>query len=160
MITRSGIGIDVHPLEEDKELVLGGLTIPFDKGLKGHSDGDVLIHAIIDAILGAAGLGDIGSHFPSDNPEYRGIASIRLLRTTLQLVGSHGWRVTYVDATIVAQRPTLSPYMSEIKGCLSVALSMDRNLVNVKAKTTDGLGFTGRGEGMAALAIATLETVA
>ena len=111
MTTRSGIGIDVHPLVEGRPLLLGGIEIPFEKGLLGHSDGDALIHAVIDALLGGAGLGDIGYHFPSDESEYKGMASTELLSRTLPLLASNGWRTEYVDATIIAERPTLSPFI-------------------------------------------------
>ena len=160
MTARSGIGFDVHPLVEGRPLVLGSVRIPFEKGLSGYSDGDVLIHAVIDALLGGAGLGDIGAHFPSSDPRYEGINSSALLRLTLQLLGGHGWRTIYVDATILAERPVLRPFIDRIEQSLAASLSLDRDSVNVKAKTTDGLGFTGRGEGVAALSIATLEPTA
>ena len=158
MTTRSGIGFDVRPLVEGRPLVLAGVAIPFARGLAGHSDGDVLVHAIIDAILGGAALGDIGTHFPSDDPSYRGIASTLLLDRTLRMAEAHGWQTVFVDATIIAERPVLHPFMDRIAKGLAVSLHMDRGLVNLKAKTTDGLGFIGRGEGVAALAIATLES--
>ncbi len=158
MTTRSGIGIDVHPLVEGRPLLLGGVEIPFDKGLLGHSDGDALIHAVIDALLGGAGLGDIGYHFPSEEPEYKGMASTELLSRTLPLLASNGWRTEYVDATIIAERPTLSPFIGQIKHGLAASLGVGHEQVNLKSKTTDGLGFIGRGEGIAALAIATLES--
>ena len=156
MSTRSGIGFDVHPLVEGRALLLGGVDIPFEKGLSGHSDGDVLVHAIIDALLGGAGLGDIGVHFPSSDPRYEGVSSLELLRQTVQLLVGHGWRTTYVDATILAERPLLRPYISRIQQAIAASLDVGRESVNLKAKTTDGLGFTGRGEGIAALSIATL----
>ena len=156
MSTRSGIGFDVHPLVEGRPLLLGGVDIPFEKGLSGHSDGDVLVHAIIDALLGGAGLGDIGVHFPSSDPRYEGVSSLELLRQTVQLLVGHGWRTTYVDATIMAERPLLRPYISRIQQTIAASLDVGRESVNLKAKTTDGLGFTGRGEGIAALSIATL----
>ena len=157
MTTRSGIGIDVHPLVEGRPLILGGVSIPFDRGLSGHSDGDVLVHAIIDALLGGAALGDIGAHFPSSDPQYEGIASTELLRQTLDLLKDSGWRATYVDATILAERPALSPFIDRIAQSLATSLRVETGSVNLKAKTTDGLGFIGRGEGVAALSIATLE---
>jgi 2-C-methyl-D-erythritol 2,4-cyclodiphosphate synthase len=157
MTTRSGIGIDVHPLVPGRPLILGGFIVPFEKGLAGHSDGDVLIHAVIDAVLGGAGLGDIGAHFPSSDARYKGIASAKLLREALRLVDEHGWKATYVDATIVAERPMLSPFMAQIKASLAQSLGTGPDGLNLKAKTTDGLGFLGRGEGIAALAVATLE---
>ena len=160
MTTRSGIGFDVHPLVEARPFVLGGVAIPFERGLSGHSDGDVLVHAVIDALLGGAGLGDIGTHFPSSDPRYEGVASTALLRQTLTLLEQSGWRPTYVDATILAERPVLKPFTEQIKQGLAASMDLDVGLVNIKAKTTDGLGFLGRGEGAAALAIATLESTA
>ena len=157
MTPRSGIGIDVHPLVEGRALVLGGVSIPFHQGLAGHSDGDVLLHAVVDALLGGAGLGDIGTHFPSGDDRYEGIASTELLRQTLGLLADRRWRVTYVDATILAERPRLSPFMDEIKRAMASALQLESDCVNVKATTTDGLGSIGRGEGIAALAVATVE---
>ena len=157
MRARSGIGIDVHPLVDGRTLVLGGVTIPFEKGLAGHSDGDVLIHAVIDALLGGAGLGDIGTHFPSSDPRFQGIASTMLLHQTLQLLEESRWQTRYVDATILAERPVLKPFMDEIKRTLAASLDLEPESVNLKATTTDGLGFIGRGEGIASLAIATVE---
>ncbi|MCI0438472.1 MAG: 2-C-methyl-D-erythritol 2,4-cyclodiphosphate synthase [Chloroflexi bacterium] len=157
MSSRSGLGFDVHPLVEGRPLVLGGVTVPFEKGLSGHSDGDVLTHAIIDALLGAAGLDDIGTHFPSSDERYRGIASTLLLRETVEILTRHRWHATYVDATIIAERPVLRPFMGHIKQTLSAALGLDASSVNLKAKTTDRLGFIGRGEGIASMAIATVE---
>ena len=157
MTTRSGIGIDVHPLVEGRELVLGGVTIPFEMGLSGHSDGDVLTHAVIDAILGGTGLGDIGTHFPSSDPRYEGIASTDLLRLTVEMIDSHRWRISYVDATILAERPMLNQYILEMRQSIAACLSLDIELINLKATTTDGLGFVGRGEGIAGLAVATIE---
>ena len=157
MTSRSGIGIDVHPLVEGRALVLGGVGIPFHQGLAGHSDGDVLIHAVIDALLGGAGMGDIGTHFPPGDDRYEGIASTELLRQTMGLLAGRRWRVRYVDATILAERPRLSPFIDDIKRAMSSALQLEADCVNVKATTTDGLGFTGRGEGIAALAVATVE---
>ena len=157
MGTRSGIGVDVHPLVGGRALVLGGVTVPFEKGVAGHSDGDVLIHAVIDALLGGAGLGDIGSHFPSDDPRYEGISSITLLELTLEKLSRHGWRPRYVDATILAQRPVLRPYIDPMRQALAAALELNLSAVNLKATTTDGLGFVGRGEGIGSLAVATVE---
>jgi len=158
MTARSGIGFDVHALVEGRPLVLGGVTIPFDRGLAGHSDGDVLIHAVIDALLGGAGLGDMGAHFPSSDPQYEGIASSELLASTVELLSGKRWRATYVDATILAQNPVLSPHIEQIKQGLATSLGVDHDSVNVKAKTTDGLGFVGRDDGIAAMAISTLES--
>lgn len=157
MLARSGIGFDVHPLVEGRPLVLGGVTIPFEKGLQGHSDGDVLIHAVIDALLGGAGLDDIGTHFPSSDSRYRGISSVVLLQRTLEVLRAHGWRASYLDATILAERPVLRPFMAQIKQSLASTLGVGPASLNLKAKTTDGLGFIGRGEGIASLAIATVE---
>ena len=157
MTSRAGLGFDVHPLVEGRSLVLGGVSIPFDKGLSGHSDGDVLTHAVIDAVLGGAGLGDIGSHFPSNDPSYEGIASTELLLRTVELVGESGWQPAYLDATILAERPLINPFIDQIEQSLAASLGVDRDSVNLKAKTTDGLGFIGRGEGVGALAVATLE---
>ena len=156
-MSRTGIGIDVHPLAAGRDLVLGGITIPFESGLDGHSDGDVLVHAIIDALLGAAGLGDIGLHFPSSDDRYKGIASTKLLPPTLDLLNERRWRTTYVDATILAEQPVLRPYMDRIRESLAECLGVSKEEINVKATTTDGLGFVGRGEGSAALAVATIE---
>ena len=157
MTTRSGIGFDVHPLVEGRPLILGGVSIPFDRGLSGHSDGDVLTHGIIDALLGGAGLGDIGTHFPSSDSRFEGVAGSVLLRDTLQLLHASGWRATYVDATILAELPVMKPFVDSIAQNISASLGISRRLVNVKAKTTDGLGFIGKGEGIGALAVATLE---
>lgn len=159
MTTRSGIGVDVHPLVEGRPLTLGGVHIPFDKGLAGHSDGDGLTHAIIDAMLGAAALGDIGTHFPPGDDRYKGIASLELLAQTLALLKRHRWRVAFVDATILAERPTLKPHMDSIRSSLAQALGLPIDGVSVKATTTDGLGFIGRGDGIGSLAIATIERI-
>ena len=157
MTARSGSGFDVHPLAEGRPLVLGGVVVPFDKGLSGHSDGDVLTHAIIDALLGGAGLGDIGSHFPSNDPDLEGIESTSLLSRTVAILNAGGWQATYVDATIIAESPKLSPFLPQVRRRLAEALKVSSEKVNVKATTTDGLGFAGRGEGIASLAVATLE---
>ena len=159
MSWRSGIGFDVHPLVHGRPLVLGGVTVPFQQGLAGHSDGDVLTHAVIDALLGGTGLGDIGTHFPSKDPRYKGIDSMLLLRRTMDLVAEGGWQATYVDATIIAERPTLQPFLGDIKEGLAACLGLDLGSVNLKAKTTDGLGFVGRGEGIGSLAVATLHHI-
>ena len=157
MTARTGIGVDVHPLVEGRPLVLGGVTVPFARGLDGHSDGDVLVHAVIDAMLGGAGLGDIGTHFPSSDPKTEGIASSELLRRTADTLADSGWQTLYVDATILAERPVLRPYMAQIKQSLAALLRLDADSVNVKATTSDGLGLIGRGEGIAALAVATVD---
>ncbi|HEX8218991.1 MAG TPA: 2-C-methyl-D-erythritol 2,4-cyclodiphosphate synthase [Chloroflexia bacterium] len=147
---RSGFGYDVHRLVEGRPLVLGGVEVPFERGLEGHSDADVLLHALIDAILGAAGQGDIGAHYPSSDPALRGISSATMLAEMAGLVAGKGWRVENVDATIVAQHPRLSPHTPSMKARIAGILQVDPERVNVKSKTTDGLGFTGTGEGMAA----------
>ncbi|MBI4497050.1 MAG: 2-C-methyl-D-erythritol 2,4-cyclodiphosphate synthase [Chloroflexi bacterium] len=153
---RVGFGFDAHALAEGEALVLGGVTIPADRGLVGYSDADVLSHAIIDALLGAAGLGDIGRHFPSGDPRYRGISSLALLEQTRHLLADHGWRIQNIDTTVVAQAPRLAPYIEEMRGQVARMAGVDPARINVKAKTTDGLGFPGRGEGMAAYAVALL----
>jgi 2-C-methyl-D-erythritol 2,4-cyclodiphosphate synthase len=157
MTVRSGIGIDVHPLVEGRPLVLGGVTIPFERGPEGHSDGDVLIHAVIDALLGGAGLGDIGRHFPSSDPAYKGIASGKLLQQTIELLARHRWRTTYVDATILAERPVLQTFMARLRENLAELLSVSLDSVNLKATTTDGLGFIGKCDGIASVAVASVE---
>ena len=157
MAARVGIGYDAHPLEEGRRLVLGGVEVPFHKGLAGHSDGDVLAHAILDAILGAAGLGDKGIHFPSSDPSYKDASSLLFLSRAAQLVYKKGWRIENVDATMLAQRPALGPFIEEMKGKVGAALSIPDSQVNIKATTTDYLGFVGKEEGMAAHAVAILE---
>ena len=159
MTTRSGIGYDVHPLVEGRPLVLGGITVPFDRGLLGHSDGDVLTHAVVDAVLGGAGLGDIGRHFPSDDERYRGAVSLTLLAEAVRLAAESGWRPVYVDATIVAESPRLSSFLDAASRSLAESLGVTADSVNLKATTTDGLGFAGRGEGIAAMAVATLDPI-
>ncbi len=159
MTTRSGIGVDVHPLTDGRDLILGGINIPFEKGLAGHSDGDVLIHSIIDALLGAAGMGDIGTHFPPGDDKYKGIASTILLVDTAKILEGKLWRTTYVDATILAERPILRPFMDDMKQSIAKHIGIEYDSINLKATTTDGLGFLGRGEGIASMAIATIERV-
>ena len=154
MTVRTGIGIDSHRLAEGRRLVLGGVTVPHDRGLQGWSDADVLTHAVIDALLGAAGLGDIGRHFPDTDPRYAGADSLGLLRTALAAVAGEGWAVVHVDATVVMERPKLAPHREAIRASLSAVLGS----VNVKATTGERMGFVGRGEGIAAMAVATLET--
>jgi 2-C-methyl-D-erythritol 2,4-cyclodiphosphate synthase len=157
---RVGFGFDAHPLVEGRALVLGGVPVPFECGLSGHSDGDVLTHAIMDALLGAASLGDKGFHFPSSNEEYRDISSLILLSRTGELVRNSKWQVVNVDATMLAQRPVLAPYMQTMKQNISAALSIPEGDVSIKATTTDYLGFVGRGEGLAAFAVALVEATA
>jgi 2-C-methyl-D-erythritol 2,4-cyclodiphosphate synthase len=153
---RSGIGLDVHPFVENRPLVIGGVKIDYPLGLAGHSDADVLIHAVIDALLGAAGLGDIGRHFPDTDGKYRGISSVILLERTRDMIIQAGWRIGNIDATIIAQKPKFAPYMEEIEGKLASTLAIEEERVNIKATTTERLGFTGRGEGIVALATASL----
>ncbi len=153
---RTGIGFDSHALGLGRRLVLGGVEVPHDRGLVGHSDGDVLVHAIMDALLGAANLGDKGQHFPSSDESYRDISSLLLLEKVGQQVASFGWRIANVDATMLAQRPRLGPFIPEMKDRTAAALSMPVERLSVKVTTTDHLGFTGREEGIAAVAIATI----
>lgn len=154
---RVGIGFDVHPLVEGRPLILGGVMVPFARGLQGHSDGDVLLHAVIDALLGAAGLGDIGAHFPSSDQSLRGVSSLALLERTHALLRGHGWLVHNTDATVVAEAPVLRPHIDRMRKEIAARLGLALGQVSVKAKTTDGLGFSGRGEGMAAFAVVMLE---
>ena len=156
---RIGQGFDAHAFREGGRLVLGGVGIPHDRGLAAHSDGDVLLHALCDALLGAAGLGDIGRHFPDSDPQYAGIDSRVLLRSTVEKVAARGWRVVNVDLTLIAQAPRLSPYVDTMRGNIAADLDVDTDAVNVKATTTEGLGFTGREEGIAALAVVLLDRV-
>ena len=145
---RTGIGIDVHPLIADRKLILGGINIPFKLGLQGNSDGDVLAHAIIDAMFGAAGLGDIGSHFPANDQKYKGASSMDLLATTAAKLAEAGWKTSYVDATILAQEPMLRPHISKMESCISKSSGIHISCINVKATTTDKLGFIGEGQGI------------
>ncbi|MBM3153740.1 MAG: 2-C-methyl-D-erythritol 2,4-cyclodiphosphate synthase [Chloroflexi bacterium] len=154
---RVGIGYDAHPLVSGRSLVLGGVHIPFEKGLSGHSDADVLTHAIIDALLGASGLKDIGTHFPSQDSRYKDISSLKLLDEVNKLVKAKGSRVGNIDATIVAQQPRLSDFIDNMRENISKTLGISQERVMVKATTTDGLGFPGREEGMAAYAVALVE---
>lgn len=154
---RIGNGYDVHKLTEGRELILGGVNIPYEKGLLGHSDADVLLHAIMDALLGAAALRDIGYHFPDNDPEYKGISSIELLKRVRGLVEDAGYRIVNIDATIVAQRPKLKDYIEEMIKNIADALEMDEPDVNVKATTEEGLGFTGEGLGISAFASCLIE---
>jgi 2-C-methyl-D-erythritol 2,4-cyclodiphosphate synthase len=154
--TRCGIGFDVHPFALGRKLILGGVEVEFHLGLAGHSDADVLTHAIIDALLGAAGLGDIGRHFPDTDSRYKDIASVLLLRDTAAMLDRDGWRVINIDATIVAQRPRLAEHIDAMRQRLAVVLALDIAQVNVKATTTEKLGFTGREEGIAALAVTSI----
>ncbi len=154
---RIGHGYDVHPLSAGRALVLGGVRIPHDRGLAGHSDADALIHAVCDACLGAAGLGDLGRHFPDTDPQYKDIDSRLLLRRVGETLAARGWRVANVDATIVAQAPRLAPYLERMAENLAQDLGIARPQVNVKATTTERLGFAGREEGIAAYAVVLIE---
>ena len=152
---RIGQGYDVHRLAEDRSLILGGVTIPYEKGLLGHSDADVLVHAVMDALLGAAALGDIGQHFP--DPAYKGISSIELLRRVGELLDEKGYVIENIDATIIAQKPKLAPYRPQMAANMAEALHLDAGRVSVKATTEEGLGFTGTLEGIAAHAVCLLQ---
>ncbi len=154
---RIGHGYDVHALVAGRDLILGGVKIPHTKGLLGHSDADALIHAVCDACLGAAGLGDIGRHFPDSDPQYKNIDSRILLRRVKEAIQAEGWRVSNVDATIVAQAPKLTPYMEQMKLNLASDLGISANSMNIKAGTTEKLGFAGREEGIAAHAVVLLQ---
>jgi 2-C-methyl-D-erythritol 2,4-cyclodiphosphate synthase len=154
---RSGIGFDSHRLEAGRALILGGIEIDSDRGLAGHSDADVLAHAIIDALLGAAGLGDIGQHFPDDDDAWRGADSMHLLSDVCTFLEDHGWTVRHVDCTLVCEAPKMAPYRDEIRRSLARRIGVKAIDVNVKFTTNEGMGFVGRGEGMAALAVATVE---
>lgn len=151
-MVRIGFGYDVHRLVEGRELILGGVEIPYAKGLAGHSDADVLVHAIMDALLGAAGAGDIGRHFPDTDPRYKGISSIILLKRVREIIDGRGYIVGNIDAVIVAQAPKLAGYMGLMEGNIARSLNTDMENINIKATTTEGLGFTGIGEGIASYA--------
>lgn len=156
---RIGMGYDVHKLVEGRKLILGGVEIPYEKGLLGHSDADVLLHAIMDALLGAAALGDIGKHFPDTDPAYKGIYSIRLLEHVADLLEEHQFLIENIDATIIAQRPKMRPYIDTMRENIAKALKIEADQINVKATTEEGLGFTGSGEGISSQAICMLEKV-
>jgi len=158
-MTRIGTGYDVHRLVEGRKLIIGGVDIPHEKGLLGHSDADVLLHAICDALLGAAGLGDIGKHFPDTDPRFKGISSLKLLGEVARLLGEKGFRVNNIDTTIVAERPKMATHIPMMVANIAAALLVRPDAVNVKATTTEGLGFAGTGEGMAAYAVCTLTNV-
>ncbi len=153
---RCGTGFDAHAFVESRHLVIGGVEIKFHLGLAGHSDADVLIHAVIDALLGAAGLGDIGFHYPDRDLAYKDISSIILLETTRDKVAEVGWKISNIDATIIAQVPRLADYIDEMRERLAETLKIEKGRVNIKATTTERMGFTGREEGIAAIAAATL----
>lgn len=154
---RVGLGYDVHKLAEERELILGGVNIPYEKGLLGHSDADVLVHAIMDALLGAAALGDIGKHFPDTDSQYKGISSIKLLEHVGRLLDEHLYVIENIDATIIAQKPRMAPYIPTMRENIADALGIDVDQVNVKATTEEGLGFTGTEEGISSQAICVLE---
>ena len=151
---RVGLGYDVHRLVEGRKLILGGIDIPFKKGLLGHSDADVLIHAICDALLGAAGLDDIGVHFPDTDPAYKDISSIKILRKTFQMVRSKNFSVVNIDTVIFAETPKLSPYRQAMQTTLAAAIELDPQRINIKATTTEGLGMIGQGQGIGAMCVA------
>lgn len=153
---RVGIGYDVHKLVEGRALILGGVEIPYEKGLLGHSDADVLVHAVMDALLGAAALGDIGQHFPDTDPKYSGISSIRLLKQVGDLLEEKGYAVENIDAVVIAQRPKLMPYIPEMVENIAKTLGVEKNQVNIKATTEEGLGFTGSGQGISSQAVCML----
>ena len=156
---RVGMGYDVHKLVEDRDLIIGGVKIPHTFGLLGHSDADVLLHAVMDALLGAAGLGDIGKHFPDTDPAYKGISSIKLLEHVAALLEEHQFLVENIDATIIAQRPKMRPYIDTMRENIARALKIELDQINVKATTEEGLGFTGSGEGISSQAVCMLEKV-
>ncbi len=150
---RIGMGYDVHRLVEDRKLIIGGIEIPHIKGLLGHSDADVLIHAVMDSLLGAAALGDIGKHFPDTNAKYKGISSLLLLKKVGELLSEEGYKIVNIDATIIAQKPKMAPHIPSMIKKLANALEIDDNRINIKATTEEGLGFTGSGEGIASQSI-------
>jgi len=156
---RIGLGFDAHAFAEGRKLVLGGVDVPHDKGLAGHSDADVLVHAVMDAMLGACGERDIGVHFPDTDPAYKGISSLVLLEEVAGMVKEKGYRVVNADCVIVAQEPRLSPYLEGMRDRIAKTIRIESDRVAVKATTTEGMGFTGRGEGIAALAVVLLETI-
>jgi 2-C-methyl-D-erythritol 2,4-cyclodiphosphate synthase len=156
---RSGIGYDVHPLVRGRKLVLGGVTIPYERGLKGHSDADVLLHAVMDAVLGAAGQGDIGEHFPDTDLKFMGASSLRLLAQVRKIIERAGLKVANVDCVLLAEEPRISPHKRKMCQNIAKALNVDVDRVNVKATTNEGLGFIGRQEGLAAYATALLRSV-
>ncbi|MBO8136910.1 MAG: 2-C-methyl-D-erythritol 2,4-cyclodiphosphate synthase [Desulfotomaculum sp.] len=150
---RVGIGFDVHRLEPGRPLIVGGVDIPYSRGLMGHSDADVLVHAVMDALLGAAGKGDIGRHFPDDDETYKGISSLELLRQVREIIAAAGYRVNNIDAVIIAQAPRMSPHIRKMEENIARVLEIEVEKVNVKATTTEKLGFTGEGKGIAAQAV-------
>jgi len=153
---RVGNGYDVHKLVEGRKLILGGVEIPYEKGLLGHSDADVLVHSIMDALLGACGESDIGSHFPDNDIQYKGISSLLLLERVKDILRSKGYSIGNIDSIITAEKPKLSPYIDEMKGNIADILQLDKDCVGVKATTSEGLGYTGRGEGISAYAVVSI----
>ena len=156
---RIGTGYDVHKLVPGRKLILGGVTVPYELGLDGHSDADVIVHAIMDALLGAAALGDIGQHFPDNDPAYKGADSIELLKEVGNILRKEGYKVGNIDSTIIAQKPKLMTFLPEMRKNVAVALGLDLNQVSIKATTEEHLGFTGRGEGISSQAVALIESV-
>ena len=156
---RSGIGIDIHKLSNKKAMIIGGVNIPYHLGIDGHSDGDVLIHSIIDALLGAASLGDIGMYFPSSDSKYQGISSIKLLEIIVEELYKHSWNTNNIDATIVLEKPKLSPYIFDMKKKLSKAIKINMNQINIKSTTVDGIGLIGENEGICSIAIASIHKI-
>lgn len=153
---RIGLGYDVHRLVEERDLIIGGVNIPYEKGLLGHSDADVLLHAIMDSLLGASALGDIGTHFPDTDERYKGASSIKLLEEIGKLLYKNGFSINNIDSTIIAQRPKMSPHIMNMRENIAKALNIDINKINVKATTEEGLGFTGTGEGISSQSICLL----
>lgn len=153
---RVGMGYDVHRLTENRDLIIGGVKIPYEKGLLGHSDADVLLHAIMDALLGAAAMGDIGKHFPDTDPEYEGASSMKLLEHVGKLLEEENYQIINIDATIIAQRPKMAPHIPQMVENVARVLKLEKNQVNIKATTEEGLGFTGTGEGISSQAICAL----
>ncbi len=154
---RVGMGYDVHKLVDNRKLIIGGVEIPYEKGLLGHSDADVLLHAIMDSLLGACALGDIGKHFPDTDDKFKGISSIQLLKETAILINNKGYVVNNIDATIIAQRPKMLPHIENMRRNISNALNIDIDRINIKATTEEGLGFTGEGRGISAQSIASVD---
>jgi 2-C-methyl-D-erythritol 2,4-cyclodiphosphate synthase len=155
---RVGIGYDSHKLVDGRKLILGGMEIPFEKGLSGHSDADVLCHAIIDSLVGALGLGDIGKHFPDSDPQWKDASSIQLLRQVVELMRFNGYEASWIDSVIIAERPRLSSYVEDMKQAISGS-GISSGIINIKAKTNEGMGFIGKGEGIAAYAVSLLKRI-
>jgi 2-C-methyl-D-erythritol 2,4-cyclodiphosphate synthase len=153
---RIGMGYDVHRLVEGRDLILGGVNIPYEKGLLGHSDADVLLHAIMDSLLGSAALGDIGKHFPDTNIKYKGASSIELLKKVSEIIYDSGYIISNIDATIIAQKPKMAPHIEDMRNNISKALKIDLNQINIKATTEEGLGFTGSSEGISSQSVCLL----